>query len=293
MKDWSDEAVSVTSAVDGGYTAGERKFLNASPTPVHTDAGARLLSDETNRSSIDQSNVDVLTGVGYHFTASDSQEESLDELIRSSFEKYGGPDANTDKIWLPYDKRLQLVDEFNVHRELSKLPPEYLTGEQLAHYVKIICSSVSYSDKHGHELKTSCRSIFAILALCDMIRHSLKFVDKELSDRYLPLKRIGQSNRLESSRSPGRSWTAVGWKGHQIDSFLNYQKYMLSPFFKIPPKESKDVFFYELDPGVVLPFVKIGDKKQHGHHGSVYMVKIHPSHHDAPHVRLPFSSVKM
>jgi hypothetical protein len=297
-RDESDGAVSVTSAVDRGYTAAEAKYRQSTPIsiPQHTTLShGRTLApsseDTHDRITTNQSHGQDLAGVGVHLGTIEAQEEEseLDELIRGSLEKYGG---TGNKEWLPFDKLLKLVDEKNVSRELCKLVPEFLSYDKVDQYVKKICDSVIYTDKHDHELKTSCRGIFAILVLGVRVQDTLTFIDAGFSDKDLPLKRSETlRNGLCRSRFPENTVCVPGWKPAQVDLFMLYQKYMLSPFFKIPSRDSKDVFFYNLDPDIALPFIEVGDKKQHGHHGSVYMVKIHASHHDALPVQSPLFNV--
>lgn len=287
------DVVSVRSAVDRGFTAAEAKYLNDSHKPVvqesllsHHGTDTSPFSNQSDNYTLPtgESSVELLTGVGDHFGLSDTQGEGLNDLIRGSLEKYGGAKGTDDrKLWLPIDKLLLLVDEEHVFRELSKLVPACLQHEDVEQHAKKICESVIYTDKNDDELKTSSRSIFAILVLLDRAEDIITFIDAGISDRFLPLKRVYKSDQLSSHLDGTKHWNAAGkWSQKIFDMFFQYQDYMLSPFFKLSSAPSTQVFLYELGPYVALPFIEVGKAQRHGHHGSVWQVKIHPSHHDAP-----------
>jgi hypothetical protein len=268
--DFSDEDLSVTSAIDRGYTAAIDRHRSHSPCAV---VKTKLPTE--------------LAGVGGHFNS--TMEDSLEKLILDSIQTYGDSTSEGAKEWLPVDKLLELVNKDRVYQELLRaFGTEHCRNEpletDLKAYANKICCDESYTDRTGNTLKTSYRSIFAILTLMQQAQDATEFVDAELSDRYLPLSKQLKANskgyEFHSSSSPGRTWN-VGqtWTNPGFVLFIDFQKFMLSPFFTLRPKE---VSFYDLHPHVVLPFIEDGEKRRQrqGYHGSVWPVKIHPAHHD-------------
>jgi len=254
------------TTIDRGYTAAEERYRNNSLGAADGNA------------------TDLLKGIGAHFSSA----VSLNELIRSSLQQYGGGGRGK---WLPIDKLFELVNESLVYQELLRAFGEHLCQDKISElrdYAKKICADITYLDHAGNTLKSSRRSIFAILTLMDKVQDAPKFVDAELSDKDLPLnwrtKPGTKDHEFYSTFIPNKTWT-VGqtWRENVFDSFLGYQKLMLSPFFAL-----KTVSFHDLDPDAVLPFIEDEHNIRHrqGHHGSVWRVKIHPAHHDAHEVLL-------
>ncbi|KAJ9144608.1 Kinase-like protein [Pleurostoma richardsiae] len=108
-------------------------------------------------------------------------------------------------------------------------------------------------------------------------------VDKELTDRDLPLDCKITVNGIELSRRPQphrpgkKAWRlAKSWDDRECDLFHSYQQYMLSPFFELKKDE---VEFHDIDDETPLPFTEVAPCSKQGHHGRVFRVKIHPSHH--------------
>lgn len=276
----TDDDVSVTSAVDRGYTAAEERY-----TRVARDDTLPLCHETTNHSEPPMSQ-DLLTGIGEKFTASQPAQADLARLLRDSLQTYGGPRGDRNKKWLPFNRLRALIDVDQVRQELEKVS---LKHDDLQSYVTTICDPITYTDEtHGHQLKTSFRSIFAILTLMRKVEDIPLFVNAKITDRFLPLTTEGSGSELTASLFPEKAWKIVEhWLDTDYDLFFLYQKYMLSPFFKLASKSSNEVFRYDLDPTAVLPFIYIGEKKLEGYHGSVQKIRIHPGHHDG----LPVSCV--
>lgn len=116
------------------------------------------------------------------------------------------------------------------------------------------------------------------------VRSAIEFVDAGLSDKDLPLgRRLNPTTKLHEFYSildPRNTWHGASyWDAREFDYFLNYQCYMLSPFFEL---NSKMVPFYDLHASALLPFIEDeeNNRRRYGHHGAVWRVKIHPAHHD-------------
>lgn len=273
-----DELVSINTNPDRGYTAAEERYGCTLHRPAERNAA------------------DVLDGVGTLFHAIPAPIRPLNDLIRESFQHYGNNRNLGQKKWLPYDKLFEFVNETQVYYELQKAfeeHPSHATSVDdstrrsnpaiwLKAYAEKICGHVTYEDD-GRELKSSCRSIFAILALTNKVIDAVDFVDAGLSDRDLPLncRPSQQGPEFYSVRHQDRSWrVGRNWEEWRRDLFIGYQKLFLSPFFDL---DGMEVQFHDLDDDVVLPFVEDFSKsrKRQGGHGTVWRVEIHEAHHNA------------
>jgi hypothetical protein len=117
----------------------------------------------------------------------------------------------------------------------------------------------------------------------DKIVDAPTFLDSEVWDKDLPVARPdGQGNELISrgESSTGGISIPKTWNDAAIDTFMLYQPYVQSPFFDL--ESHNDVPFHELDDDVTLPFTEdhYNQRRQHGHHGTVWRVKIHRAHHN-------------
>ena len=260
-QDQSDDEVSIYTAFDRGYTAAEQRHSTKTVSSAEFDTPG------------------LFEGIGAH----SGSNRHFDALIRSSLQSYGGI-QESDNVWLPFDKLFQLVNEGSVYQELSDLPNNVLTTDELMACAKQICGPIIYKDEHDNVLKSSSRSIFAILTLMQEVQSAPEFVKAGLSDKDLPLgRRSNQTTGKDEFYSisyPSKRWHgARKWNTKEFDYFLYYQRYMLSPFFEL---SSNVVPFYDLYASTLLPFIEDGEKtrRRDGYHGSVWRVKIHPAHHD-------------
>ncbi|KUJ07851.1 kinase-like protein [Mollisia scopiformis] len=274
-----EDEISIYTTLDRGYTVAQQ-IHSSSPSSVYPTTA------------------ELFKGIGAHSSAG----FSLDSLLRSSIQPYGGSKESGTKKWLPFDKLFELVNESFVNQELLQAFNNELSANELGAYVKEICGPIIYKDDRDNNLKSSSRSIFAILTLMGELRSVPHFVDPEsrLSDKDLPLdsRKNPGTNTYEffSVMLPGSVWPGPkDWKGKEYDSFMDYQSYMLSPFFKL--RQKNIVPFYDLYRNTVLPFIEDGEKnrRREGHHGNVWRVKIHPAHHDFNmdnHGKNPYFAVK-
>lgn len=258
--DVSEEGASIYTSYDRGYAEAEERDRSNS-----LDAA-------------DQPRASILTGIGEHSTSSDV----LKPLIRSSLLWYGS-NPDSEKKWLPIDKLYELINECNVQQELRRAFGGNLSHEELHRYSQNICGHTTYTDPVGNQLRSSRRSLFAILSLLGRTQDISRFLEERISDKDLPL-RLNQSttdNELSSTPCPETRKFKIDWEDTVCDLFPTYQRYMVSPFFKL---KSREVPFHDLDHHAVLPFIEDGEdsdsRPRQGHHGTVWRVKIHPAHHD-------------
>jgi hypothetical protein len=229
----------------------------------------------------------ALAGIGSGFPADQSlpAEKSLEDLIRDSCQSCAGTDGK--KTWLPFDKLFELINQDAVYRELArnsnlkdKIARGNMTEEMLKIYAAKICGT--YTDTAGQPSRKSSRGIFAILVLMGMVKNAPEFVDAQLQDTDMPLKRHtnerGQ-NALCNYFEPSQVWSVgTDWQHREFEYFTDlYQIKMVSPFFEI--KADKVRLYDNLHENVVLPFIESKQaQSQVGFHGHVWQVKIHPSH---------------
>lgn len=123
----------------------------------------------------------------------------------------------------------------------------------------------------------SCRNIFAILVLVDMVSRIPEFLRCNLDDTCLPMPDIRMKDARPSPTPPleNEAWMTVTrtWRRRDVDQFKTYQWRVMAPVFTAQDPE------YRLCPSHVLPFVESHEQAEGGF-ATVYRVKIHPDHHD-------------
>ena len=130
-----------------------------------------------------------------------------------------------------------------------------------------------------HIFKGLLRTL-AVLILLDKLACISTFVSEGFTDSSLPIRdshfQKGQEPTLETLRRCFKNWTKK-----EIDTFMETQWAVLSPFFK---KSVNDVSLYDFDSDTILPFTEDEHdgtpNRRAGGYGVVRRVKIHRSHHD-------------
>ncbi len=186
-----------------------------------------------------------------------------------------------NKRWLPIDKLFELVNPHTVRRELSRKLSPPPSQADMDRYTDYFCSHVTkYDPITNKQFKLARRCIFAALALAERLEDAPFFANHlDLWDGDLPLERHDQ--QLVSRVDPAKTMDLPeGWNYRVAESFEYYQLYMLSPFFDL--ESQNDVPFHELDESCVLPFIEdfYSERRQYGHHGTVWKVRLHPAHHN-------------
>ncbi len=128
--------------------------------------------------------------------------------------------------------------------------------------------------------------IMAILCLIDQPSKIRAFVQEGVCDSDLPLVWVPatpkptERSELRPRRDLGRQLKCFErWKPVAIDMFEQRQWAVLAPFFGRDLRAQMQVPHYYLPNRIVLPF---SERRDHDNGGfsDVYMVKIHPEHHD-------------
>ncbi|KAL9063517.1 MAG: hypothetical protein Q9157_008207 [Trypethelium eluteriae] len=139
-----------------------------------------------------------------------------------------------------------------------------------------------------HERFPIARRLFAILAYIQRLEQLRRFLDGNITDKRLPLRRSSEDLDgedtssewvLEARGEDGRERIHVGaldsWSSDDREEFSHAQRLMTSPFFK--RSES-----YSLDDDEVLPFLyprpKIEDRR--GGYSEIRIRRPYPSHHN-------------
>ncbi|KAK8134994.1 hypothetical protein PG984_007006, partial [Apiospora sp. TS-2023a] len=131
--------------------------------------------------------------------------------------------------------------------------------------------------------KSSRRFILAILIMEDRVRCIDDFIDNEIYDTDLPLRRestgslwFRRRKTKEADSDRLLKFPKERWNLRHLSRFCETQYRVITPYMHI---SNKKVCFYKMDPDVRLPFTGY-ELKQQGGYGSIYQVKIHRAHHD-------------
>lgn len=179
--------------------------------------------------------------------------------------------------------------------ELTNCLPGTASERTIAEYACKICPAPSAGLRSGDirvkDVK-SYRTVFAILVLIEQIETIGEFLDEEIHDGDLPLRKVdlpgmprafGLRRKNESS-PPLKCFDT--WKRISIINFEEWQWTVLAPFFTRGRRN--DVKKYFLPDQIILPFTK-DSRRQNGVHevedfeggfGRVFKVEIHPDHHN-------------
>jgi len=152
----------------------------------------------------------------------------------------------------------------------------------------------------------SFKKIMAILILMEKPKKIRRFLDEGISDTDLPLKlakvpRDGGSSKIPGSRWELRSTRAKDqdktlrcfrrWKPRAMEEFERLQWAVLAPFFALGGvrrvtisgggryRDLRTIYHWELNSGVILPFISFSTAGPPGGCGQVFKAKIHPDHH--------------
>jgi hypothetical protein len=201
----------------------------------------------------------------------DREDESLRAAYEYSMHEHSNPEEAEE--FLPLDKLLASFDETNIRRILRcAFPNQSDNIENMA--------SALYNKNHSQ----SRRMILAVLVLIRKVVYIKDFIERDIRDIHLPLrcyknkdKKSRNSVCFQKRNDPEVFRLPKKWSGSDLDSFIDTQYRVLSPFFDMPPD---DVHFYKIeDSNIILPFLE-WEKKTSGGYGTVWKVKIHPAHHN-------------
>ncbi|KAI0022816.1 hypothetical protein F4780DRAFT_136836 [Xylariomycetidae sp. FL0641] len=126
------------------------------------------------------------------------------------------------------------------------------------------------------------RKLFATLASIEKADSIVLFIDNDVSDNDLPLRRCGITSlsfyrKTHPENQPPLSFLEGIWTSSDARHLASEQYRFVVPFFDM---QSRDVCFYKMDdPKIILPFLTWEDKNR-GAKGRVHSTEIHPAHHN-------------
>lgn len=253
---------------------------------------------------------------GYSWTSSsrpidyEASEGTLQNRLVLALEENRSVPSRKD--FIPKEQLELLINEKSVTDELRRVkrafrnwPRRFLEwfkkgGRTIEEEANIICngypqgwgadSSQATADSPGLEKQdragaSGClRKIFAILLLINRPVTIKKFIDEGLCDADLPLekrkgKKMSSSVALSPRGGSGEVRCVTKWKRQSLDSFVESQWQVLSPF--LYRDEWGKILHYDFKEPVILPFTEYKSRSSGGH-GEVFSAKIHPEHHNFP-----------
>jgi hypothetical protein len=279
----------IESVLQCNHIKGPQSTTAISNTVEDGGDALQLQDIEEKRLSAGGLNTNTVEHAGARFAAAESIErpssipddlgenpsKTLDDLIRDKIIPARELTNTGNARFLPLDDLENIITPENIGRELTRIE---LTSN-LDHTVSEVWKTQEW--RGG---KTSRRKLFAILCLSHKANAIEDFLEEKLFDSDLPFEFI--SSRQPLSKSGADILLFQKWKNNDRDSFVDYQRRFLAPYFKF---DTAKITHYELHRGVVLPFTQLEAKDNDflaTNLSIVSRVEIHPAHHDyvSPHV---------
>jgi hypothetical protein len=218
----------------------------------------------------------------------DLQSEIYDALVQTRNPQVTHPNYG----FLPKANVYCLVNEESVFRELTKdltrASPIH-TVQLMRKYATVVCNETEVWRNGKLKIK-SFRKMFAILVLAEMSSSISEFIEEDISDLDLPLYRIEgtmwqkyQDASENIRKKPLKCFNHETWSPTKLRNFETYQWTMLAPFFS--QGSCGDVKHYLFQDQHILPFISPQEPEDEdieylGGYGKVFMVRIHPDHHN-------------
>ncbi|RDW56476.1 hypothetical protein BP5796_13117 [Coleophoma crateriformis] len=190
--------------------------------------------------------------------------------------------ANNEKghAYLPVGQLRVIMTKRNICEELSR---QLEKGERLGEIEALaaeICRDTQ-TMRNGKPAIQSFRKVFAVLLLVGKAASIRGFIDEDVGDLDLPLIKITHRNRRAIlCRSDKRPLLCTEtWGSFDTAEFVEKQWRLLAPYFnQDTPNKAKH---FRFEPNHVLPFLhQDSNEVKEGAYGRVYMVRIHPQHHN-------------
>jgi hypothetical protein len=127
----------------------------------------------------------------------------------------------------------------------------------------------------GKETGQIYRRILGALVLVGKVSYIKTFLDEEISDNDLPIKRDHGDIKSFRTRNGARNTTLFRkWERNDIELFYIYQRMFFVPYFNI---QEDELCAYEFDAEIRLPWQTCKPQTSGGN-GLVYRIQIHPKH---------------
>jgi hypothetical protein len=224
----------------------------------------------------------------------DLQDRFFEALVKTHKEKKG---------FFPRGELSTLVTEDCVFKELTRYFEKTHNEDQVRAYARNICEEVPQPKEEDDDRPPKIKSfkkIFAILVLIEQTPCISKFLEEDVNDLDLPLRKLekgGNGTRfdLRMKRKPEKRLECFrNWTQFPITAFEEWQWTTVSPFFH--KGTCREVPHFPLPDSINLPFTTDSRRDNtidirteiEGGYGRVFKVHIHPDHHnfDVPAVRL-------
>jgi len=216
----------------------------------------------------------------------DLQDRFFEALVKTHKEKKG---------FFPRGELSTLVTEDFVFKELTKYFEKTHNESQIRAYARNICEEVPQPKEEDDDRPPKIKSfkkIFAILVLIEQTPCISKFLEEDVNDLDLPLRKLekgGNGTRfgLRLKRKPEKRLECFRtWTQFPITAFEEWQWTTVSPFFH--KGTCREVHHFPLPDSINLPFTtdsrrdKTSDIRTEieGGYGRVFKVHIHPDHHN-------------
>lgn len=187
----------------------------------------------------------------------------IEEKIEKSFEK----SAMGDEEYLPLDA-FEAIFTIETIKSLINETHSKISGRPWQDTVLRIV---------GTELNQGCRRILGILVLMNRVHYIDRFIEEDIGDCDLPIKRSGgDQKRFKTRAGTENSSIFRCWPRNDIELFYIYQRRLFIPFFDI--QENK-LCSYLFDASIILPWEDY-EQRSSGGNGRVHKVQIHPKHHN-------------
>jgi hypothetical protein len=161
-----------------------------------------------------------------------SPKRSLQERLFSALQ----PAHEGKKDFFPKNVLSTIIDEKCVRGELAKHLEDTHDNEDIADYATRICEEEKYEDANKNKKIRCFRKIFVILVLIEKTPAIIKFLEKDVKDSDLPLKKVERPEEkgaydLRLSRNPKKRLKCFSkkWSQLHIRNFEEFQWYAYSP----------------------------------------------------------------
>ncbi|KAK6206648.1 hypothetical protein LQW54_007600 [Pestalotiopsis sp. IQ-011] len=170
--------------------------------------------------------------------------------------------------YLPIDK-FDAIFSPEAVKLLIKAPPEMLAGD-LQHRLDHIT---------GFNANQSFLRILATLVMVKNVSHIWKFIEKNVGDGDMPIRREPVSSGGLTTRHDRKVPDFFGdWERNDVELFYIYQRFFFVPFFDI---REEQLYEYQFSNEVTLPWQEY-EAKTSGGSGVIHRVQIHPKHFKFP-----------
>lgn len=287
---------------DNEFSVNDNFLSPRANAPIQSEGGRSVLSFAsiesvhdrgTSNHAVWEHKVDTSVEVDKHREILGNKPVTVDNLTDALWKTAQDSKIGSKENFLTLDKLKTLINPDSVTELLDSMG---YAEDDVKHMIRGIFSnhlSVGYSSVQQEkepQRRPSLYRVFAILVMTKKVESIRQFIRHGINDSVLPLcmdstpnRGLHASTRMRSMGSPDMDSRKLNecfsaFKDTDFHLFCIFQKAVSVPFFRFPEHDSA-VFFYDLDPGCVLPIIDVGEPKSGGY-GSVQRIRFHPAHHN-------------